>query len=204
MPGGDGGKEPADRAGDRLPGGNAVEVREFRPLRRRGVQRLAREQWGAGRSIWSADVDDRALTVDQVRVTEAGAPLRVAEVFGLEPGEPVCVRSRRFVLDGTPVMLSTSYLPAALVAGTRITEEDSGPGGTYARLAEIGAAPVRFREEVRSRMPTEEEVSRLAPAAGTPVVLVRRTAFTSGGQGVEVNEMVLDSACYVLEYEFDA
>lgn len=56
------------------------------------------------------------------------------------------VRRRRFVLDGKPVLLSTSYLPAALVAGSAITQPDTGAGGTYARLAELGAAPVRFRE----------------------------------------------------------
>lgn len=31
-----------------------------------------------------------------------------------------------------------------------------------------------------------------------------RTAFTAEGRPVEVNEMTLDSASYVLEYGFDA
>lgn len=57
------------------------------------------------------------------------------------------VRRRRFVLDGKPVLLSTFCLPAALVAGTAITRPGTGAGGTYARLAELGAAPVRFRED---------------------------------------------------------
>lgn len=53
-------------------------------------------------------------------------------------------------------------------------------------------------------MPNAEEAASLGLAAGTPVVLVVRTAFAEGGRVVEVNEMVLDSAAYVLEYEFDA
>ncbi|MFI2610217.1 GntR family transcriptional regulator [Kitasatospora sp. NPDC018619] len=184
--------------------GAGVFVRDFRPLRRRGIQRLAQGQWGSGRSIWSADIDNRDLVVDQVSVTERGAPEHVARVLGVDPGTPMCVRHRRFVLDGKPVLLSTSYLPAVLVSGTAITREDTGPGGTYARLAEIGAKPVHFREEVRSRMPSGEEAARLELSAGTPVILICRTAFADEGQVVELNEMILDAASYVLEYDFDA
>lgn len=184
--------------------GVGVFVRDFRPLRRQGIRRLAQVQWGSGQSVWAADVGGRDLVVDQVSVSEGGAPEAIAGVLGLEPGEPACLRSRRFVLDGKPVLLSTSYLSAALVAGTAITRTDTGPGGIYARLAEIGAGPVRFREEIRSRMPTREESDRLELAAGTPVVLICRTAFAGDGRAVEVNEMTLDAASYVLEYEFDA
>lgn len=184
--------------------GAGVFVRDFRPLRRRGIQRLAQGQWGSGRSIWSADIDNRSLVVDQVAVTEQGAPEHVARVLGVDPGAPMCVRQRRFVLDGKPVLLSTSYLPAVLVAGTAITREDTGPGGIFARLAEIGAKPVHFREEVRSRMPSGEESARLELSAGTPVILICRTAFADEGQVVELNEMILDAASYVLEYDFDA
>ncbi|MEV7378410.1 GntR family transcriptional regulator [Streptomyces lydicus] len=184
--------------------GAGVFVRAFRPLRRRGIQRLSREQWGAGRSIWSADIEDRTLVVDQVAVTEQQAPERIARVLDIALEDAVCVRSRRFVLDGKPVLLATSYLPAALVSGSAITQEDTGPGGTYARLGELGAKPVHFREEVRSRMPSQEEAGRLNLSMGTPVILICRTAFADEGRAVEVNEMILDSASYVLEYDFDA
>ncbi|MFJ2443477.1 MULTISPECIES: GntR family transcriptional regulator [unclassified Streptomyces] len=184
--------------------GAGVFVRSFRPLRRRGVERLSREVWGAGQSVWSADIGDRTLVVDQVAVGEEPAPERIARVLGIAPGDAVCVRKRRFVLDGKPVLLATSSLPADLVRGTAVTEKDTGPGGIYARLAEIGYGPVHFREEIRSRMPSQDEASRLGLATGTPVMLVCRTAFVADGRAVEVNEMTLDSASYVLEYDFDA
>ncbi len=179
-------------------------MRSFRPLRRQGIQRLARSQWGEGRSVRSVDTEDRALVVDRVSVTEQGAPERVARVLGVEEGEPVCVRSRRFALDGKPLLLATSYLPAGLVAGSAITQEDTGPGSTYARLAELSLEPVHFREEIRSRMPTAAEAEQLRLPTGTPVMLVCRTAFTAEGRAVEVNEITLDSASYILEYAFDA
>lgn len=184
--------------------GAGVFVRAFRPLRRRGIQRLARDQWGSGHSIWEADIGDRTLVVDQVTVTEEPVPEPIARVLDMEPGEATCVRSRRFVLEGKPVLLSTSYLPASLVAGSAITQEDTGPGGIYARLGELGYKPVHFREEIRSRMPSQDEASRLSLSMGTPVILICRTAFADEGRPVEVNEMTLDSASYVLEYDFDA
>ncbi|MGX1119676.1 GntR family transcriptional regulator [Streptomyces ambofaciens] len=184
--------------------GAGVFVREFRPLRRRGIQRLAQQQWGNGRSIWSTDIENRSLDVDQVTVSEEAAPVSVAAVLDLADEETVCVRRRRFVLDGKPVLLATSYLPASLVAGSAITQEETGPGGTYARLAELGYKPVHFREEVRSRMPSQDEATQLAMSAGTPVILVCRTAFTAEGRPVEINEMTLDAASYILEYDFDA
>lgn len=88
-------------------------------------------------------------------------------------------------------------------AAGRDAEEDTGPGGVYARLAELRHGPARFREEIRSRMPSADEARLLGLGAGTPVVLVCRTAFTADGSPVEVNEMVLDAAAYVLEYDFE-
>jgi hypothetical protein len=37
-----------------------------------------------------------------------------------------------------------------------MVERDSGPGGIYSRLADVGHGPVRFAEEVATRMPTSK------------------------------------------------
>jgi GntR family transcriptional regulator len=184
--------------------GAGVFVRTFRPLRRQGIKRLAQEQWGSGRSIWAADTEGRDLVVDQVQVSEEPAPAEYAEVLGIGEGETACVRRRRFVLDGKPVLVATSYLPTSVVAGSAITQKDTGPGGTYARLAELGHKPVHFREEIRSRMPSKDEAGQLSMSAGTPVILICRTAFAEDGRPVEINEMTLDALSYILEYDFDA
>ncbi|MEU4727933.1 GntR family transcriptional regulator [Streptomyces sp. NPDC023588] len=184
--------------------GAGVFVRAFKPLRRRGIQRLAQERWGSGRSVWSADTEDRELLVDQIDVREEEAGGRIADALGLPAGSRVWVRSRRFVLDGKPVLFATSYLPSDVVDDSAVTQADPGPGGTYARLAELGHEPVHFREEIRCRMPSADEAERLSLSMGTPVIQIVRTAFAEGGRAVEVNEMTLDSASYVLEYDFDA
>jgi GntR family transcriptional regulator len=180
--------------------GSGVFVREFRPIRRRGVERLAAGTAGEGRSIWDADIGGRELVVDQIEVSETEPPEPIARVLG--PGRTL-VRSRRYVLDGEPVLLAVSYLPAALVSESPIAELDPGPGGIYARLADLGYEPARFKEELRARMPTGDESRRLALAPATPVVLIYRTAYTAEGTPVEVNEMTLDASAYVIEYAFE-
>jgi GntR family transcriptional regulator len=181
--------------------GSGVFVRRFRRIRRRSVARLSAERWGGGHSIWEADADGRALLVDRIEIQETAPPDSVAALLDQES---VVERSRRFVLDGKPVLLACSYLPADLVRDSSITRPDPGPGGIYARLAELGHGPAHFREDVMSRMPTQQEAQDLEMPAGTPVILITRVAYKADGQVVEVNEMVLDSSAYVLEYDFDA
>ncbi|GAB3211783.1 GntR family transcriptional regulator [Marinactinospora thermotolerans DSM 45154] len=184
--------------------GSGVYVRGFRPLRRHGPRRLSRELWGEGRVIWQADAGDRAFQVEDVRVRETDAPRHVARALTLPEKERVVERRRRYLVEERPLQIATSYLPAKLVAGSPITEVDSGPGGIYARLAELGHAPAHFTEEIRVRMPTPAEREELRLPAGTPVIDVVRTALTADHRPVELNEMVLDGSAYVLHYDFDA
>ncbi|MGW5677546.1 GntR family transcriptional regulator [Streptomyces sp. NPDC003860] len=180
--------------------GSGTYVRDFQPIRRVANRRLSQEQWGGGRSIWGADVGDRPMQVTDLRVYEHPAPDDVARALDLEAGTPVVVRDRLFTVEGEPVQAAISYLPADLVRGSAITQKDTGPGGTYARLAELGAGPVQFVEELRARMPSNDEVDRLRLAEGTPIVEIYRTALTKDGRAVEVNRMLLNAGVYVMEY----
>lgn len=184
--------------------GSGTYVREFRPIRRVGNRRLAKEGWGSGRSIWSADLGDREFTVADLKVYEAEPPRQIARMLEIEASEPVIVRSRRFLVEGEPVQAANSYLPAELVRGSAITQPDTGPGGTPARLADLGFAPVRFTEELRARMPSQQERELLALSEGTPVVEICRTAFTDEGRAVEVTQMLLDGGVYVMEYNLES
>jgi GntR family transcriptional regulator len=184
--------------------GAGVFVREFRPVIRDGIARLGASTWPAGRDIWSADAANRELQVDQVEVGRAAAPDHVRALLGLDDTAEVIRRSRRFVLDGKPVLTSVSWLPVTIAGGTVIEQLDTGPGGTYARLAEAGHAPDKFREDLRARMPLAEETDRLQLPPGTPVVDITRTAYTTVGTAVEVNEMTADAGSYVFRYEFGA
>jgi GntR family transcriptional regulator len=183
--------------------GSGVYVSDFTPIVRDQIGRLTSAPWARGQSIWSAEAGARDLQVDELDVSAALASEGVAAALGLSPGDPVWVRSRRFVLDRRRVMLSVSWLPAEIVDGTAITTPDTGPGGTYARLAELGFGPTRFREDVRARSAGPEEAERLGLSPSAPVLALTRYAY-AGDRPVELNEMVLDAAVYVLRYDFDA
>ncbi|MEU7003349.1 GntR family transcriptional regulator [Nonomuraea sp. NPDC046570] len=181
--------------------GSGVYVRQFKPIRRHGSRRLSREQWGQGRAIWEADTRGRPFEVDEVQIVRERADEDTARL--LDSAE-VWVRRRRYSVDARPVQLATSFFPADLVEGSAITLADTGAGGVYARLRDLGRPPAHFTEEVRVRMPQPRESTMLSLPAGTPVIVIARVAYTSGGLPVELNEMVLDSASYVLQYDFDA
>jgi GntR family transcriptional regulator len=108
------------------------------------------------------------------------------------------------LLDGQPVEMAVSYLPARIARGTRVADPDSGPGGIYARLEELGHTLGEFVEEVSVRMPTPDERRRLQLGPGVPVMIVLRTAYDTGGQPVEVCDTVKAGPSYVLEYRVPA
>lgn len=184
--------------------GSGVYVRGWRPIVRNGRKRLSADQWGQGKSIWKVDIQDADPEPDRLEIEQVPAPEEVARAFELSAGELVWTRNRRYLIDGEPVMRSTSYIPDDLARGTRITQTDTGPGGTYARLADAGHAPVRFQEDVHCRMATTAESDDLDLSAVAPVAELVRYAYDEADRVVEINRMILDASRYLLRYDFSA
>lgn len=188
-----------DRIESRRGAGNFL--RSFERVNRDVVARLSRSQWGAGRSIWDRDTGPRHQ--ESVDIEKVSPPKRIAGVLGVY-GQEVWRRQRVHQVAKRTVQQSTSWYPADLAEGTAITEPNTGPGGVYARLDEIGHGPARYREEVMVRLPLPEEVATLGITLTTPVILVARTAFDGDDRPVEVNEMVLDADSFRLIYTFSS
>lgn len=180
--------------------GSGIYLRSFKRVERDAVERLARSQWGTGRSVWDRDMEGRDHQ-EGVTVEKTDAPDHVAGVLGTR-GKQVWRRSRVHHSEKRVIQKSTAWYPADLADGTPITQVDTGPGGVYARLDEIGHGPARYREEVVVRLPLSEEVEALGITQSTPVILITRTAYDETDRPVEVNEMVLDSDSYRLVYKF--
>jgi len=184
--------------------GRGLYVRSFARIVRSSPGRLAKSHWGAGHAIQDADTGDRVRVV-HVEVSEVPAPPWAAEAFALPEGVSVLARVRRFAVDDRIVQLATSYLPLAVVHTVpSVAYTGPGPGGIYARMAEAGLEPVRFRERIRSRTPTSDEATMLALPTGVAVHEITRWAWTHDGQCVEVNRMILDASAYDLEYLFSS
>jgi GntR family transcriptional regulator len=179
--------------------GAGAFVRNWKPILRDANRRLSAEQWGKGHPIWEVDLGDR-VAVPEVEIKRtAEPPAIVADSFA---AKVYLVRDRRYLVDGRPVQVATSYLDDALASGTPMERKDTGPGGVYARLADIGQKPAWFREQLRSRLPDEDEAKRLRIGQDKPVTEIVRQAMTEDGRIVEVNFMVLVGSVYVLQYVF--
>lgn len=136
-------------------------------------------------------------------LAEIPAPEWVAEWLDIAPGMTVFVRRRRIWLDGNPTQLADSYYLANVVRGTPVTEVETGPGGSYARLEEQGHKLTRFREDISMRMPTPQEARMLKLNKGVPVAELHRIAFTDSGP-LEVFKSVLAGDRHIFTYEFPA
>jgi GntR family transcriptional regulator len=179
--------------------GSGVFVNDPRPIVRDELGWLAGLPWTRGESTWLGS-DSRELRVEELDVSEVPAPEHVAAALDLEPEVPVWARSRRFVLDRREAMLSVSWVPADVARVRGVLDLDPGAGGLYARLAAAGYAPTRFREDVRARLASPQEAERLAISAGAAVLAVERVAYAEE-RPVEVCELLLDAAVYVLRYD---
>jgi GntR family transcriptional regulator len=186
--------------------GRGSFVRDRPPVRRLAHDRFARRHRERGRAAYLAELEaeGRVAQVDVLEVARAKAPDDVAVWLQLAVGADVVIRRRRYLADGEPMELATSYLPWELADGTPIVEPNTGPGGVYARLEERGHRLKRFSEEVTARMPTVEEVRALRLEPGVPVIRLVRVAYDTDERPVEACDTVMAADRYVLSYELPA
>jgi GntR family transcriptional regulator len=171
-------------------------VTDFEPILRDANHRLSAELRTAGQSVWSADAGDRQLEVLELTIgyAEDAADEDVSDL-----GKTVIVRDRVYAVDGRRVCWARSYLPAKLAEGTPIGSLNTGPGGTPARLAELGHEMVTFAEEVEfveREDVTDEERDKLGIDDMTAVARVVRRSADAAGRVVEVADMRMVASAY--------
>lgn len=186
--------------------GRGAFVRRRPPTRRVAHDRFARRHRAAAQAVYLAELaaEGRSADVEVLEVGAADAPDDIVERLQLGEARKALIRRRRYLADGDPMELATSYVPWNMAKGTPMTEPNPGPGGIYGRLEESGHELGRFTEEVAARMPSPAETRALRLTAGTPVITVVRTAYDTEGIPVEVCDTVMAADRYVLSYELPA
>lgn len=186
--------------------GRGSFVRDRPPVRRLAHDRFARRHRERGRAAYLAELEaeGRVAEVEVLEVGRVKAPDDVAVWLQLAMAADVLVRRRRYLADGVPMELATSYVSWELAEGTQMTQRETGPGGIYARLEERGHRLKRFSEEVSARMPTVDEIRALRLQPGVPVIRVVRVAYDIGELPVEACDTVMAADRYVLSYELPA
>lgn len=157
-----------------------------------------------GADVWRNERVGYDADVEVHSVQEVSATEEIAKLLDVESGTPLLERRRRYRFDGQAVMFVTSYVSMDIARDTRIEKVDTGPGGIYARLAELGHQPRKYREDITARLPSIQEATMLEKPATAPIVAIQRVAYTEEGRPVEVTDAVLDAAAYILRYEFEA
>jgi GntR family transcriptional regulator len=186
--------------------GRGVFVRPMPPVRRLASDRFARKHREAGVAAFGAEAEKSGYVpcVDRIDVIRMTVPADMAERLRVAPDSTVVRRARRYLANGRPVQAATSYIPLPFAENTKIEQDDTGPGGIYARLEDNGHTLARFTEEVGARMPNAEERNVLEIGSGVPVLTVLRTAYDTDDVAVEVCDTVKVAAAYLLEYDFTA
>lgn len=168
-------------------------------------QDKARREAGQARGAFAAELAALGLESDtQSVVSQEPAPAHVAEILGIGVGETVLVRRRVMSANGIPVMLADSYFPWDIAEGTQLAEVETGPGGAYSRLADLGHGPAEFTEEVTVRSPVADEARKLGMDIDQRVYGITRVATSAEGRKVEVNMMVLLAHQFKLSYTWPA
>lgn len=185
--------------------GKGTFVRQIPTARRHGIERYARSKWGGGKAILVAEAEAQGRSVRQELrgLEEVSAPLAVAERLNQPEGSLVWARRRTTFVDGRPNQLADSFYPQHVAeAVPALKQEDTGPGGGFARIEEAGIQLSEIAEEWRARMPLSPEAVALQLLPGTPVIDLIRTTFDAQQQPVEVMIAVLAADMTSFTYRF--
>lgn len=161
-------------------------VRNRPPLRRVSSAR----RHASHRQSGKPEFDTEAVAQGQVpsrrilMVGRGSAPKDVAKILGVEP--EVVIRKRLQLLDGVPVVISTSYYPLWMAAGTRLESADALPEGPDNLIEDLGHRFARGMELLQARMPTQEELQLLDLAPGVPVVRMLHIDYGPDGRTLQV------------------
>lgn len=185
-------------------------VRQRPPLRRLGIDRYSKRKWKYGDTV--AFIADRQASgrtwnrTDQTQTVNLIEPdAEVTDAFELEPGSLVYERVRTVREEGHPTHTLASYYLPAHVAGTPLVDPEpgpAGPGGGFSVLTLQGYEPDHMSETIFARMPTPEEVERLALPSGEPVMILIRRTYTANDVLVEFARGVHAASRFSWTYDF--
>lgn len=179
------------------------------PVRRLASDRFARRHRRAGKAAFTVEMEqagrsyDPASDVEMLDLRTGLAPDAIVARLGLDAADRVLVRARRYVVEGLPLQIATSYVPLDLAEGTAIMSADTGPGGIYARLEDSGHRLTRITEDLAVEVAAESVQRLLRLPVGAPVIHLVRTAF-AGERAVEVCDTYLNATAFELSYELPA
>jgi len=175
----------------------------FQKLRSEGLLVIAkgkRPVIGSGRVPWnfqqlrgfSEEMRRRGLVPSaKVLAMDIREPdLEVAQALKLTPGERVYVARRLRSVNGEPVAVVTSYLPARIFAG--IDKQDLEKQSLYRVIETIYRRQLQDAEEIIGAVNAAEgEARELQTSVGSPLLLIKETTYDVQGIAIEYSVSLL-------------
>lgn len=181
--------------------GKGAFVRSIPQITRSASKRYVARDKGRG----AFDVELASLGLEPrwtVNVDRVPASAQAAQLLEVDMGSELLVRRRRFFANEVPVQLADTYLPAELAEKAGVTEPDTGSGGTYSRLGDIGRNPIHFSEEVICRGATSDEAAFLDMELNQPVFEVLLVASDAEHRPVAITQHVMAGHQWRLRYQW--
>jgi GntR family transcriptional regulator len=174
-------------------------VRDRKPIRRvtRGHDHNAHVT--SGKPIFDARVEAAGHVAGR-RMLFVGRRLLLTDeirtLLALDDDAEVAVRSRLQLVDNEPMVISTSYYPLWLAAGTALEEPEPILQGPDALIEELGYTFTGNREIHSARNPSADEARMLTIDAGVPLVRILRIDFGTDGPSAERRPLAVSDDLY--------
>jgi GntR family transcriptional regulator len=184
--------------------GKGTFVRRRPQLRRVSAAQRHAEHRSSGMPIFDTEAIGQGQIPSRKMLTigRAETPPDAAAWLKTQPGEQVVIRKRLQLLDGEPAVISTSYYPLWLAAGTRLESPAALPEGPDVLIEELGHRFARGIEVFRVRMPSQEEGILLKLPPGTPIVLMWDIDYDEQDRPLQAAEDIYAGDKHEFAYEW--
>ncbi|RDS63568.1 GntR family transcriptional regulator [Streptomyces sp. M7] len=153
--------------------------------RPRGVRRASDGRWVEADGI-------RWTNAEPPVATRTDAPLSLADLLRIPPGEPMFTYDALQTADqGHLRQLHRTYVPFSVLIDTKYEEQAPPPAPElYTALAEMGHE-LHFTEYIRTRMPLPDQAQALRLAEGVPLLHVLRVTLGESEKPLVLEEFHL-------------
>jgi len=134
-----------------------------------------------------------------------GAPPAIARLFGV-PEETRMLHRHYWTTskaDGAAISIIDSWVVHAVVARNPMlldSGQEPWPGGSMHQFRTVGVEIGEISDHISARPPTTMEAELLDLDAGTAVIVVKKSAYSTTGELVEYSYVVLPGDRYELRY----
>jgi GntR family transcriptional regulator len=163
-------------------------------------QRPVEQQLGTLYSLYRSAEEQGFVQESLVRFLEVRRSAEAAAMLGCRPDDPLVYLERLRSIDGRPVVLDCSWLPARLASP--LLEADFSRTALYRELVErCGLRPDAGWERVRPVLPSAEQRQLLAMRSRDPAYAIERMAC-QGSLRIEWRHGVIraDRFCFVARW----